>query len=34
MGETVSVKTTMEKEKFEGIASYSEGTIKVSGKKK
>lgn len=33
-GETVSVKTTMEKDKFEGTASYSEGTIKVSGKKK
>jgi hypothetical protein len=33
-GETVTVKTTMEKEKFEGTASYSEGTIKVSGKKK
>ena len=33
-GETVSVKTTMEKDKFEGTASYSEGTIKVTGKKK
>jgi hypothetical protein len=33
-GESVSVKATMEKETFEGTASYSEGTIKVSGKKK
>ena len=33
-GETVSVKSTMEKDKFEGTASYSEGTIKVSGTKK
>ena len=33
-GETVSIEATMEKEKFEGTASYSEGTIKVTGKKK
>jgi hypothetical protein len=33
-GETVSVKSTMEKDKFAGTASYSEGTIKVSGTKK
>jgi len=33
-GETVSVKTTMQKETHEGTASYSEGTLKLSGKKK
>jgi hypothetical protein len=33
-GESVSVKTTMEKESHEGTASYSEGTIKLNGKKK
>jgi len=33
-GESVSVKATMEKDKFDGTASYSEGTIKVTGKKK
>jgi carbonic anhydrase len=33
-GETISVKATMGKEEFEGEASYSEGTIPVTGKKK
>jgi hypothetical protein len=33
-GETVTVNSTMEKDKFKGTASYSEGTIKVSGTKK
>ena len=33
-GESVSVKATMGKESLEGTASYSEGTIKLSGKKK
>ena len=33
-GESVSVKATMEKEMFDGTASYSEGTIKLTGKKK
>jgi len=33
-GESVSVKATLEEDKFEGTASYSEGTIKVTGKKK
>lgn len=32
--ETVSIKATMEKEKFEGKASYSEGSLSVTGKKK
>jgi hypothetical protein len=33
-GETVAVKTSMEKETHKGTASYSEGTLKLSGKKK
>jgi len=33
-GETVSVKTTMEKETHKGAANYSEGSLKLSGKKK
>ena len=33
-GESVSVKTTLEADKHEGTASYSEGTLKISGKKK
>jgi hypothetical protein len=33
-GESVSVKTTIEKDKMEGTASYSEGTIPVTAKKK
>ena len=33
-GESVAIKVTVEKETFEGTASYSEGTIKVTGKKK
>ncbi len=33
-GESVSVKTTLEEDKHEGTASYSEGNLKVSGKKK
>ena len=33
-GETVSVKTTLAKETHAGTASYSEGTLEVSGKKK
>lgn len=33
-GESVSVKTTLEKDSHEGTASYSEGTITVKGKKK
>ena len=33
-GESVAIKTTLEKEKHEGTASYSEGTLKLSGKKK
>jgi len=33
-GESVTVKTTMEADKHAGTASYSEGTLKVSGKKK
>lgn len=33
-GESVSIKATMEAEKFEGTASYSEGTIPVVGAKK
>lgn len=33
-GESVSIKTTLEKETHEGTASYSEGTIELSGKKK
>ena len=33
-GESVKVKTTLQKDTHEGTASYSEGTIKVSGKKK
>ncbi len=32
--ETVSIQATMEKEEFEGEASYSDGTIPVTGKKK
>lgn len=33
-GETVSIKATMEEEKFVGEASYTDGTIPVTGKKK
>jgi len=33
-GESVSVKTTLDADKHEGTASYSEGTLKISGKKK
>jgi len=33
-GESVSVKTTLEKETHKGTASYSEGTLELSGKKK
>ena len=33
-GETVSIETTLEKETHEGTASYSEGTLKLSGKRK
>jgi hypothetical protein len=33
-GESVSIKTTMGKEEFKGTASYSEGTIDITGKKK
>lgn len=33
-GESVSIKVTLEEEKFEGTASYSEGTIPVVGEKK
>lgn len=33
-GETVSIKATMEAEKFTGEASYTDGTIPVTGKKK
>ena len=33
-GESVSIKATMDKEEFEGTASYSDGTIPVTGKKK
>lgn len=33
-GESVSIKATMAKDEFEGTASYSDGTIPVTGKKK
>jgi hypothetical protein len=33
-GESVSVKTTLDADKHEGTASYSEGSLKISGKKK
>ena len=33
-GESISIKATMEKESFEGTASYSDGTIPLKGKKK
>lgn len=33
-GESVSVKTTMDKDSHSGTASYSEGTLELSGKKK
>jgi len=33
-GESVSVEATMKKETFEGTASYTDGTIPVTGKKK
>jgi len=33
-GETIGVETTLEKETFTGTASYSEGTLKLSGKRK
>ena len=33
-GESVSIAATMEKESFEGKASYSDGTIPITGKKK
>ena len=33
-GESVSIKATMGKESMEGTANYSEGTLKLSGKKK
>jgi hypothetical protein len=33
-GESVSVKTTLEKDSHAGTASYSEGTLEVTGKKK
>jgi hypothetical protein len=33
-GESISIKATMEKESFEGTASYSDGTIPIKGKKK
>jgi len=33
-GETVSIKATLAKETFEGTASYSDGTIPITGKKK
>jgi len=33
-GESVSIKSTLEKDEFKGTASYSEGTIDITGKKK
>ncbi len=33
-GESVTIKATLKKEKFEGSASYSAGTIPMTGKKK
>ena len=33
-GESVTIKATMAKESFEGKASYSDGTIPITGKKK
>lgn len=33
-GESVSIKATLEEEKFEGTASYSDGTLPVLGVKK
>ena len=33
-GETVAIKALLEKDKFEGEASYTDGTIPVIGKKK
>jgi len=33
-GESVDIKATMEKDEFEGTASYSDGTIPITGKKK
>ena len=33
-GESVSIKATLEAEKFDGTASYSDGTIPVKGVKK
>ena len=33
-GESVSIKVNMEKESFEGKASYTDGTIPITGKKK
>ena len=33
-GESVTIKATLEKETFEGTASYSDGTIPVKGVKK
>lgn len=33
-GETISVKSTVEKESMEGTASYTDGTIPITAKKK
>jgi len=33
-GETISVEATVEKEKMEGTASYTDGTIPITAKKK